>query len=209
MKKPQTRKISKNSQKSTPSLKKAGSKIFIISGPSGVGEDSVINGLKKKMKFNRVRTTVTRKPRIGESQGKPYFFTTVNDFKKMIKADEFIEWAIVYGDYRGATKKEIDRVLKLKNPVLWKVDWQGVRTIQKQIPESVSIFIVPGSYQELEQRIIQRKKDSLKTIKSREVETKKWLRQTKLYDYVVVNKQGELEKTIEKVAAIIKKELKA
>lgn len=189
-------------------MNKKANKIFIISGPSGAGEDSVISGLKKHHKFNRVRTTVTRKPRKGESQGRPYFFTTIPQFKKMIKNNEFIEWAIVYGDYRGATKKEISRLMKLKTPVIWKVDWQGVKEIKRQMPEAVSIFIVPESYEDLKKRITKRDKDAEKTIKDREQETKKWLKQRDIYDYIVVNKEGQLDKTIKKALDIIQKELK-
>lgn len=184
-------------------------KIFMISGPSGAGEDSVMKGIKKKIKFNRIRTTVTRKPRIGESQGKPYFFVSVPKFKKMLAKKEFIEWAIVYGDYRGATKKEVERTLRLKNPVLWKVDWQGVVAIKKIMPQAISIMIAPGSYEELENRLIKRKQDSLETIKKRKQESLDWLKRKKAYDYIVMNKDGQLPQTINKVQKIIEKELKS
>lgn len=182
-------------------------KIFIISGPSGAGEDSVIEGLKKNREFNRVVTTVTRKPRKGEGQGNPYFFITPDEFKEMIKKDEFIEWALVYGDYRGATKKEIERLSSLNDPVLWKVDWQGVKTIKKAIPEAVSIFITPESYEDLEKRIKERGENAEDTIKNRAQETKVWLEQKDIYDHTVVNKEGKLEETIKKVEEIIEKEL--
>lgn len=185
------------------------SKIFIISGPSGAGEDSVIKGLRQEIKFNRIRTTVTRKPRSDESQGKPYFFTTVKKFKHMISNDEFIEWAVVYGDYRGATKKEVEHLLSLKTPVIWKVDWKGVKTIKKKLPRAVAIFIFPEAYEILETRLLKRRKDSLQTIKSREKETKLWLKQKKYYDYVVVNKEGKLNETINKITKIVKKEVKS
>ena len=185
------------------------SKIFIISGPSGAGEDSVINGIRKKIKFNRIRTTITRKPRNIERQGKPYFFTTPKKFKVMIANHEFIEWAIVYGDYRGATKKEVNRVLKLKKPVIWKVDWQGVRAIKKALPETVAIFIKPSSYKVLEKRLFSRHLDTPQTIKSREQESKDWLKKNKMYDYVVINEDGKLTQTIKRVEMIIKKELQS
>lgn len=182
-------------------------KIFIISGPSGAGEDSVIEGLRKKMEMNRVITTITRPKRPGEKQGWPYYFVTVKKFKKMIKDNELVEWAIVYGDYRGCTRREIARLQKKKLPILWKVDWQGVKTIKRAIPQAISIFIAPPSYDVLEKRLIKRDSDSLKTIKARAKHTKEWLKHKHIYDYVVVNQQGKLPTTIKKVQQIIKKHL--
>ncbi len=180
--------------------------IFVISGPSGAGEDSVINGLRKKMKFNRVITTVTRAKRAGEANKRPYYFISVPAFKKLIETDAFVEWAIVYGDYRGCTKAEIERLLKLKAPILWKADWQGVKTIKKQFPGTVAVFVTPTSYHVLEDRLIKRGVDSIETIKKRAAETKDWLKQKKVYDHVVYNKEGKLTETIEKVYAILQAE---
>jgi len=182
-------------------------KVFIISGPSGAGEDSVIEGLKKIINFNRVITTVTRKKRTGESEKHPYYFITVDKFKKLIKEQALLEWAIVYGDYRGCTKQEISRLLKLKRPILWKVDWQGVKTIKKALPEAVSIFVAPASYQSLEKRLIARGTDSVATIKERKAETIEWLKHKSVYDYVIINADGKLKQTIQKVAKIIKNRL--
>jgi len=182
-------------------------KIFIISGPSGAGEDSVIRELEKIIKFNRVTTTVTRKKRLGEKQGKPYYFVTVKKFKELIKNNKLVEWAIVYGDYRGCTKKEINRLLKGKSPILWKADWQGIKTIKKIFPEAISILITSPSYQILEKRLVKRGKDSLKTIKQRERFTKEWLKHKNIYDYIVVNRQGKLKQTTDRVIEIIRKNL--
>lgn len=179
-------------------------KIFIISSPSGGGEDSVISGLAKKIKFNRVITTVTRPILAGERQGLPYYFVTVPEFKKLIKRNEFIEWAIVYGDYRGCTKKEITRLLKLKKPIVWKVDWQGVATIKKLYPQAVAIFIAPPSYDSLVKRLIKRGRDTMADIKKREAFTKQWLAKKNVYDRIVVNQDGQLDKTIKAVAEIIR-----
>ena len=176
---------------------------FIISGPSGAGEDSVIEGLSEKIEFQRVVTTITRSKRKGESERKPYCFTTVPEFKKMIEKDEFIEWAKVYGDYRGATKKEMNDLVKKKALVLWKVDFQGVKTAKKKIPGILSILILPPSLEDLKNRLIKRNLDTSETIKKRESFTKKWLKQKKYYDYVVVNEEGKLDECIEKVYNIL------
>jgi guanylate kinase len=180
-------------------------KIFVICGPSGAGEDSIIDGLEKKVKFNRVITTVTRKKRPGEKQGHPYYFISVTKFKALLKKDSFVEWAIVYDDYRGCTKKEIDRLLKLGQPIIWKVDWHGAKTIKKILPKSIIIFITVPSYKTLEQRLLKRGQDSLQKIKKRKQFTQQWLKQKKFYDYKVINYDGKLKESIKKVLAIIKK----
>lgn len=182
---------------------------FIISGPSGAGEDSVIEGLAKKIKFERVVTVVTREKRKGEREGRPYRFVSVVEFKKMIEKGDFFEWAKVYGDYRGATKKEIERLKKKKILVLWKIDFQGVKTLKRKMPGVLAIFIYPPSLGLLKKRLIKRGKDSLETIERRMVFTKKWLAQKGVYDYIVVNRENKLEATIDRVFDIIKGRLGA
>src|SRR3989339_117097 len=176
---------------------------FIISGPSGAGEDSVIEGLKDKIKYERVITTVTRGKRIGEREGFPYYFVSRKKFESMIKKDAFIEWADVYGDYRGATKKEIERLNKKNALALWKVDFQGVETIKKKIPGVLSVLILPPSLKVLEERLIKRKTDTPETIKKRLPFTKKWLKQRKSYDYTVINEENKLKETIDRVLRIL------
>lgn len=189
-----------------PKLKKT--IFFIISGPSGAGEDSVILGLGKRIKFERVITTVTRKKRSGEREGKPYYFITVPKFKKMIKDGAFWEWAKVYGDYRGATHKELDRLKKKKVLVLWKVDYQGAETIKRKMPEVLSIGISPPSLAILEKRLVKRGQDSLEEIKKRMPFTKRWLKRRRGYDFIVVNKENKLEETIDRVFNILIENLK-
>ncbi|MBN1779404.1 MAG: guanylate kinase [Candidatus Buchananbacteria bacterium] len=181
--------------------------LFIISGPSGAGEDSVIEALQKEIEFNRVVTTVTREIRPGEKEGKPYHFISVEKFKKMIENDEFVEWAIVYDNYRGCTKKEITRLEKLNKPILWKVDWQGVKTIKKHFPNAIAIFISPSSYHVLEERLIKRGRESLTEINKRKQFTKEWLKHKDVYDHVVINYQGKFEETVKKATKIIKSHL--
>ncbi|MBU1164240.1 guanylate kinase [Patescibacteria group bacterium] len=192
----------------TKKINAKGGKIFIISGPSGAGEDSVIKGLKKNIKLNQVVSSVTRKKRRGEKQGKPYNFISVADFKKMIKNNALAEWAIVYGDYRGCPKSKIEKLQKKNFPILWKIDWQGVKTVKKKYPESISIFIAPPSYNSLKKRLLKRGTDNNKTIQKREKFTKEWLKHKNVYDYTVVNEDGKLPKTIDKITKIIQKHSK-
>ncbi len=178
--------------------------IFIVSGPSGAGEDSVIEAVQKRGDYNRVITTVTRKMRSGEEDGRPYYFISRERFEEMLKNDEFVEWAIVYDDYRGATKLEIERLLNEARPIIWKVDWQGVATIKKHYPEAVSIFITPPSYEVLEERLKRRGTETDLEIKRREAFTKKWLLKRDMYNHVVVNADGELDAAIAEVERIIR-----
>jgi guanylate kinase len=190
-------------------MNKKQNKIFIISGPSGAGEDAVIDGLKKKIKFNHLITMVTRKMRPGERQGNPYHFVTVKKFKEMIKGDKFIEWAVVYGDYRGCPKKEMTKLLKLNEPIIWKADWQGVETAKKIFTDLVvAVYINTPSYKILERRLVLRGWDSMQTIENRKKFTLEWFKHKGIYDYIVTNYEGKLDQTIDKIEKIIKKELK-
>jgi guanylate kinase len=177
--------------------------IFIISGPSGAGEDSVIEALERDFDFKRVRTTVTRPMRPGETEGRPYYFVSREQFEAMIERDELVEWAVVYGDYRGATREEVDRCMGSEKPFIWKVDWQGVQTIKARYPEAVSVLILPPSYEVLETRLRRRGTESPEEIKRREDFTKQWLARTEVYDHVVVNEEGALDHTVAEVKRII------
>ncbi len=181
--------------------------IYIISGPSGAGEDSVLEIIDKDLGANRVITTVTRPMRPGESQGRPYYFVSRQQFQTMLANDEFIEWAEVYGDLRGCTKQEISRLQALDRPILWKVDWQGVKSLKKIFPKAVAIFIMPPDYETLERRLVKRDTDDPEIIKRRADFSREWFKHQDVYDHVVINADGQLEATIQRVKAIIQSDL--
>ena len=182
-------------------------KIFIISGPSGAGEDSVIEGLKKYFSIEKVITTTTRKMRPGEKSGSPYYFISKNEFKKGIKKNRFFEWAEEYNkNLYGVTHKEIKRIKKSKNIGIWKIEYKGVITAKKIMPDVVAILI-NAPLEELAQRIKKRDNASQKFIKERMDYTKKWLKHKGIYDYKIVNSNGELDLSIKKAVKIIKKEI--
>lgn len=185
------------------------SKIFIISGPSGAGEDSVIEGLKKYFQVERVITTTTRSTRTGESQGKPYYFINQEEFEKKIEQDKLAEYAQEYNNnFYGVTKDELERVKNSGNIGLWKIEYKGVITAKKKFPEIKSIYIAPPSLDILKQRILKRNPDvSEEYLKERMDYTKEWMKYKDFYTYKVVNEEGKLDETIEKVANIIKKNL--
>ena len=185
--------------------------IFIISGPSGAGEDSVIDGLKKFMPVERIITTTTRKMRPEEKSGREYYFINRNDFIKLIKEKQFFEYAQEYNDnYYGVTFDEINRVRASRKIGIWKIEYKGVITAKKKYPEIKSIFIAPPSLEILEKRILQRDQDaSPEYLKERKKYTEEWLKHRDIYDYKVVNEEGELEETVKKVIEIIKSNLSA
>jgi len=141
--------------------------------------------------------------------GKPYYFVNEKHFQKLIKTKRLIEWARVYGNFRGCTKNEIARLLKKNKPIIWKVDWQGVVTIKKLFPESISIFIAPPSYQALEKRLIARGRDSIEDIKKRKKFTQHWLTKKHIYDHIIQNPDGELKETVKKISSVIRAHLNA
>jgi len=180
--------------------------LVIISGPSGAGEDSVIEGMRKRnIPIERIVTTITRSMRKTESQGKPYYFVSPDEFDVLLAEDAFSEWAEVYGVKRGVTKKELERVQAQKNKVgIWKIDYKGLETAKKVFPDILSIFIT-ANLDDLIKRLKKRGDDE-QVIKERIEYTKEYLSHSDEYDYTVMNEQGKLDKTIDKVIDILKKE---
>jgi guanylate kinase len=178
-------------------------KFFIISGPSAVGKDSVVEGLKKEVKFTRVITTTTREPRQGEENNVHYRFTSKKNFEDMIRKNKMIEYAKVYDNYYGQEKSQLDKALKGKTPVLMVIDQQGALTYKKLYSELKVIFLIPPSLKILEKRMRERKKDSEEVIKRRLSESRNELKNLKKWDYLVKNKENKLEEAIEQVKKII------
>jgi len=181
--------------------------IFIISGPSGAGEDSIIDALPKYFPTERIITTTTRKMRLGESQGNPYYFITKDEFQDKIDRRGFVEFAQEYNDnFYGVTHEEIDRVAKSKKIGIWKIEYKGVITAKKLFPEIVAIFI-NAPLDILESRIRRRDNVTDEFIKERLDYTKEWLKHRHIYDYEIINEEGKLDKAIEDVANIIRNEI--
>ncbi len=180
------------------------SNIFIISGPSGSGQDSVIRGLEKIIDLEKIITTTTRPMRPGEKNGVSYYFVTKKEFEIMIKEKKFFEYAIEdNGHYYGGTYQEIKRVKKTNKPVIWKIDYQGVITGKKLIPEAKSILIyIPQEL--IPARLKKRGHRSEEFIKARIKHSQGWYENKNIFNYKVNNEEGKLEKTISEVAKIIR-----
>ena len=181
-------------------------RIIIISGPSGAGEDSIIDALEKILPVENVITTTTREMRPGESQANPYYFISRKDFLEKIDKGEFFEYAQEYNDnYYGVTNEELNRFTANGKIGLWKIEYKGVITVKSKLPEIKAIFII-APLEVLEQRIRRRTQVTEDFVKERMNYTKEWLKHREIYDYEVENVEGKLKETIEKVTGIIKRE---
>lgn len=184
------------------------SSIFIISGPSGAGEDSVMEGLKNYLDIERIVNTTTRKIRPGEVQGNPYYFISEEDFLNKAKSGEFIEYAREYNNnLYGVTKKELERVVSLKKIGLWKMEYKGVMTAKKAFPGVIAILLT-APWEILEKRIRRRHSVSEEFVEERKSYTEEWMKHTSIYDYIVYNEEGKLGETIKKVAEIVKNNIR-
>jgi guanylate kinase len=177
--------------------------IVIVSGPSGAGEDSIIDGLERLTPIERVITTTTRSPRQGESSGDPYYFISKEEFEIGIEAGRFFEYANHYnGNYYGVTFEEIERVRGSSSVGIWKIDYKGVETAKRLMPDIKAIYIgAPLAI--LEERIRRRDDVSDEYVAERMAYTEKWLERMDLYDYSVENMQGKLGESIERAKQII------
>lgn len=181
--------------------------VVIISGPSGAGEDSVIDGLREFVTIHRVITTTTRGPREGENNGEHHYFISKEEFEKRIENEEMVEWAKQYnGNLYGVTKQELQRVNDLDGVGIWKIEYQGVITAKKLFPEIIAIFLMADSLEVLEERIRSRADVSDEFVAERMAYTREWLTHVDIYDYSIINKQGLLHETIQAVVDILRKE---
>ena len=177
--------------------------MFVFYGPSGSGQDAVIEGIKKVLPLELTITTSTRKMRAGESEGKPYYFISEKSFREGIAEGRFIEYAQTYNDdFYGLTRKEFERVRNSGKIGIWRTDFQGAHTARKLYPDLKIIFI-NAPLDILERRIRRRDNPSEEYLEKRLDYIKKWLPKV-IYDYKVENEEGKLSETIAKVAAIIK-----
>lgn len=179
--------------------------IMVISGPSGVGKDCVIKRLKENRENIHFVVTATSRPmRDGEVDGRDYFFVSKQEFLQMVENDELLEYALVYGDYKGIPKQQIRDYMAKGCDIVLRVDIQGATTLRKILGDSaVFVFLVAESESELVMRLIDRKTETKDSLLVRVATAKEELRQMKNFDYVVVNAQGKLESCVKMVESII------
>ena len=188
-------------------LRKPNPLLIVISGPSGVGKDSVVQRMKERgLPFHFVVTATTRGKRDNEKDGEDYWFVSKGEFARMIEENELIEYAIVYGDYKGIPKSEVREALSSGQDVVMRIDVQGAETVRKLAPESLLIFITCESEDELERRLRERKTETVDSLSLRIATARKELQRIEAFDYVIVNEDFHLDDSVDKVRAIISAE---
>ena len=181
--------------------------LIVISGPSGAGKDTVMQCMKERgMPFHFIVTATTRPRRANEVNGKDYFFVGKEEFARMIEEDELIEYAVVYGDYKGIPKQQVREALSSGKDVLMRVDVQGAETVRKLVPNAILIFMTVDNEQELERRLRERKTETAEELALRIATARKELQRVESFDYVVVNADDHLDQAVDTIQAIITSE---
>ncbi|MEO8972345.1 MAG: guanylate kinase [Ktedonobacteraceae bacterium] len=177
--------------------------LFVLSAPSGTGKDTVIHALKQLVDFYLVASVTTRNPRVGESEGNPYYFISKQEFEQLIADNELLEYANVHGNWYGQPLKPIHDNLREGRDVLLKIDVQGAATVRKKVPRAIFIFLVPDSLEELAQRLTQRQTETEAERGRRLADAQKELAEKDWYDYIITNRQGHLKEAVELLRAIM------
>lgn len=178
--------------------------LIVISGPSGVGKDSIIDLMKQMQRpYYFCVTATTRARRPNEIDGVHYQFLTRETFEQMLGSGEFLEHAFVYGNWYGVPKPQIRQALSNGRDVLLKVDVQGAATIKRLVPNAVFIFIAPGSMADLARRLQARKTESSNDMDLRLKTAEMEMKELSKFDYLVVNPDGGLDQCVSTIDAII------
>jgi guanylate kinase len=181
--------------------------LIVISGPSGVGKDTVMQRMKERgLPFHFVVTATTRPKRPNEVHGKDYWFVSKEEFARMIDDDELIEHAIVYADYKGIPKQQVREALASGMDVVMRLDVQGAETVRKLASEALLIFITTSSEEELVHRLEARKTETPDALALRIATARKELKRVEAFDYVIVNREFHLDDTVDTIRAIIEAE---
>jgi guanylate kinase len=178
--------------------------LIVISGPSGVGKDSVVTRMsERKLPFYFVVTATTRPPRENEVHGVDYFFYTKDEFAEMIEQGELLEYAYVYDDYKGIPKSQVRAALASGKDVVMRLDVQGAATIKDLYPDALLIFLTTENEAELEKRLKERETEKPEELKLRIATARQELKRVDEFDYVVENRDSQLDTTVDTIKAII------
>ncbi len=178
--------------------------LIVLSGLSGVGKDTVLAKLRKAGLPAYISVSATTRPRRpGEKDGADYYFVTPEKFQAMIDADQLLEWATVYGNRYGIPQEPVRRALKDGQDVIVKIDVQGTATIKKKVPQAVLIFLITLTLAELEKRLKKRRTETAEELELRLKTAEKELDSIPMFDYIVVNREGKIDRTIADIKAII------
>lgn len=181
--------------------------LVVISGPSGVGKDSVIQAMiDRELPFYFVVTATNRPRRENEVHGVDYFFISTREFETMIASDELLEYATVYEDYKGVPKDQVRKALASGKDVIMRVDVQGAASIREIVPQACLIFLTAQNESELIQRLQHRKTESPEELRKRIETARQELQRIDEFDYIVLNRNSHLEEAVDTILAIIQAE---
>ena len=196
--------VSQNQQLASAQSSTRQGLLFVLSAPSGAGKDTVINTLKQQgMDFYVVPSVTTRTPRPGESEGHPYHFISKETFEQLVSQNELLEYANVHGNWYGQPRKLIRDTLSAGRDVLLKIDVKGAATIRSKVSDAIFIFLIPGSLDELTQRLTGRQTETEEELRRRLADARKELAEQHWYDYLITNRDGHLQEAVDCLRAIM------
>jgi guanylate kinase len=181
--------------------------LIVISGPSGVGKDTVIRRMKERgLPFHFVVTATTRAPRPGEVEGQDYLFYSGEEFTHLMEKGEFMETARVYSDYKGIPKQQVRQALASGKDVVLRVDVQGAQTVRRLCPDALLLFLTTDSEEDLSRRLQQRRTESPEGLSLRLATAREEMSRLGEFDYVVPNRDLRLDETVDLIVGIIQAE---
>ena len=182
--------------------------VVVISGPSGVGKDVIIDQMiaSNRLVFHFVVTTTSRSPRQGEQEGINHNFVSAAHVKQLIHSNKLLEWAQGYDNYYGVPKTQVRDALAAGNHVVIRVDVQGAKRLREIIPESLLMFILPPSLDVLRVHLEKRGVDTENEMNKRLIAATQEITQADLIDFAVINKENQLDEAVNRVLEIIETE---
>ena len=181
--------------------------VVVISGPSGVGKDTLLERMSEMgFDYHFTVTATTRAPRPGEICGVNHFFLTRDRFLEMVDNSELLEWARVFGNFYGVPKEQVRQALTKGTHVLIRVDVQGARRLRAIVPEAVFIFVAPPSTESLRVRLLERGVNSAEDMDTRLRAADVEIREASMFDHVVVNEDDRQDEAVVQVREIIRRE---
>ena len=192
-----------------PSAGAPGALLVVVSGPSGVGKDTIIAALRARPRdpdYHYVVTCTTRAPRPGEEDGRSYHFLSPGRFRALREWGAFLEWAEVHGNLYATPRADVRRALAAGHDVILKIDVQGAAAVKASVPDALLVFVVPPSLEALFRRLRARATESAGELEIRQRNAAVELARQGDYDEVVLNEDGQVERTAERIDAIIRAE---
>lgn len=181
--------------------------IIIVSAPSGSGKTTMVSELISKVPgIRRSVSCTTRSPRSGESDGTDYIFLGKDVFRDMIDRGEFLEWEENFGNYYGTPRLQVETAVEEGEDIVLSIDVKGARRVKRAFPESISVFVMPPSTEELEARLKKRNTDKDDDVRTRLREAEREMASADEYDYLIINE--DLGKAVDELVYIVETERK-